>query len=77
MDSQTCYAKLRAIAAMVADEEMDGGVVHANVADKVARLFGMLTVNADEDICELVGQVVFIAMKAMRDYDRTTSIAAE
>jgi hypothetical protein len=73
----TYDAELSALAAMVADEEMDAGVVRAIVADKVARLFGTLTVNADEDICNLVGEVVFIAMRAMREYGRTTAVAAE
>jgi hypothetical protein len=73
VDRHTYDAKLRAIAAMIADDEMD-----VAVADEVSRLFGAITCTADDDMCQLVGQVVVDAMKAMREYDRTTaaSVAA-
>jgi hypothetical protein len=74
VDRPTYDAKLRAIAAMIADDQMN--VV---VADEIARLFGMITSTADDEMCELVALVVVDAMKAMREYDRTTaaSVAAE
>ena len=75
VDSQTYHAKLRAIAAMVADEE----TMDVDVTDEVSRLFGTITSTADEDMCELVALVVVDAMKAMREYDQATaaSVAAE
>jgi hypothetical protein len=75
VDRHTYDAKLRVIAAMIADDE----VMEAIVANEVSRLFGAITCAADDEICELVGLVVVDAMKAMREYDRTTaaSVAAE
>jgi hypothetical protein len=71
VDRQTYDAKLRAIASMIADDE----VMDVLVEHEVSRLFGDSVYAADDEMCGLVGQVVVDAMKAMREYDRTYGAA--
>jgi hypothetical protein len=61
MNVQAYYAALRELVAMFGNGEMA-----CNVEEKAARMFGMITSAADDDMCQIVGQFVVDVMKAQR-----------
>jgi hypothetical protein len=68
MNVQAYYAGLRELVAMLNNKELT-----CNVEEKAARMFGMITSAADDDICQIVGQFVVDAMKEQRIYEQEQS----